>query len=853
VTVPSVCRLTLAAPTPARRIREHVTTGIALPRGQCRDAADLRLRRTTDGRVLALQARVLERWSDGSVRWALLDFQEDIEGSAPLELVVGTGQAEAPSGPVTVRTEGTRVTLTNDRVTLVVGPGPQFPFVEAACDGRRALAPDRSRLVVRQGASGESPLTVSSVEIEERGPLRAAVRLHGSTDGAAPLGITLRVEVFAGVAAARLRLVLHNPRPARHPGGYWELGDAGSVLLGHVGFEFALADDAGPIEVQCSLEPGGPFERFHPPFRLHQESSGQPNWQSRVHVNRHGRVPLRYRGYRLTAAVSEREGAHATPAAVVDRGTSRLTATSRLFWQVFPKAVEVTPDGALRIDLLPGGCDDLHEVQGGERMAHEFALVFGSEGPSAAEWLRAPAVVSVDPEWWALSGAVPDLVPVTEPEAPYERLVRAAVDGDDTFVHKRNAIDEYGWRHFGDFYADHENGPSPAGPLIVSHYNNQYDGLWGCLVQFMRSGDPRWWELACDLAAHVAHVDIYWTRGDKSAYNGGLFWHTQHYVDAGRSTHRCYPRAEGVNGGGPSIEQNYSSGLLLFHLMTGDPWSREAVLTLAQWSRDMDDGRRTVFRVLSQAPTGYASATGATDYHGPGRGPANAIQTFLNAYRLEGNREWMRQAEVLIHRCIHPLDEVSSRNLLDAERRWYYTVFLQALGRYLGLKSERGEEDGDWHYARASLLRYARWMATHEYPYLDKPEILEYPTETWAAQDMRKCEVFNLAAKYTAEAAERSTFIERARFFFRSSVDTLHRWPSHVWTRPTVLMLSYGYAHLWHEAHRGDLPLLPPSPALDFGVPAVFEPQRAIAMRRARRLAAAAMLAASIGALGLLL
>jgi hypothetical protein len=40
---------------------------------------------------------------------------------------------------------------------------------------------------------------------------------------------------------------------------------------------------------------------------------------------------------------------------------------------------------------------------------------------------------------------------------------------------------------------------------------------------------------------------------------------------------------------------------------------------------------------------------------------------------------------------------------------------------------------------------------------------------------------------------------------------------------------------------------------LDFGTPAVFEPQRAIAMRRARRLAAAAMLAASIGVLGLLL
>ena len=31
-------------------------------------------------------------------------------------------------------------------------------------------------------------------------------------------------------------------------------------------------------------------------------------------------------------------------------------------------------------------------------------------------------------------------------------------------------------------------------------------------------------------------------------------------------------------------------------------------------------------------------------------------------------------------------------------------------------------------------------------PVLDKPEMLEFPNETWAAQDMRKSEVFKFAA-----------------------------------------------------------------------------------------------------------
>ncbi len=59
-------------------------------------------------------------------------------------------------------------------------------------------------------------------------------------------------------------------------------------------------------------------------------------------------------------------------------------------------------------------------------------------------------------------------------------------------------------------------------------------------------------------------------------------------------------------------------------------------------------------------------------------------------------------------------------------------------------------------YARASLLHYARWMAEHEYPYLEKPEILEYPTETWAAQDMRKSEIFDYAARHTTGAERRA-------------------------------------------------------------------------------------------------
>ena len=44
-----------------------------------------------------------------------------------------------------------------------------------------------------------------------------------------------------------------------------------------------------------------------------------------------------------------------------------------------------------------------------------------------------------------------------------------------------------------------------------------------------------------ELAAHVVDIDLYHTTQDKSAYNGGMFWHTYHYGDADTATHRTFP------------------------------------------------------------------------------------------------------------------------------------------------------------------------------------------------------------------------------------------------------------------------------------------------------------------------
>ncbi|MFN7978437.1 MAG: hypothetical protein U0P30_09890 [Vicinamibacterales bacterium] len=134
-------------------------------------------------------------------------------------------------------------------------------------------------------------------------------------------------------------------------------------------------------------------------------------------------------------------------------------------------------------------------------------------------------------------------------------------------------------------------------------------------------------------------------------------------------------------------------------------------------------------------------------------------------------------------------------------------------------------------------------MATHEYFYLDKPEVLEFPTETWAAQDLRKAEVFDLAAYHAPSEALRARCVERARYFHARGIETLTASPVRTRTRPVVLLLSNGYARPWFERIVPQAPLGPATAAGTFGAPTAFEPQKRIAMRRLKVAAAAAAVA----------
>jgi hypothetical protein len=832
-----------------KRTHEPVTVGVPLPRGAVLPAAAIRLE-TKSGDVRDVQAQPLDFWPDGSIRWLLLDLIADADDGRFETAVLRIGNTpdsvessgDAPALRVVRLADGLEVTAGGAAFRLIEGHA--FPFAGVSIAGVEQLAATASGFqLIHQDRM--VTFVTSDVTVHQDGPLRAEIDLRArprEPRSQPCLEISARLEFFAGSAVVRAEFTIHNPQRARHSGGQWPLGDPGSVLI-HAA-ELTLSTSR-PLEgVRAAIEHGRNLEGFELPFNLHQESSGGEHWNSPVHRNRDAIVPLRFRGYRLQAAATARTGLRATPIVVAHTAAHPVAVAVPQFWQNFPQSIAVDGD-AIRIGFLPRDSSDRHELQGGERKSWRAVIAFGGDRASdpPLAWCHEPLALSPPADWHCATQAVPFLVPAGGgDDARYAALVDTALDVDRGFFAKREQFDEFGWRHFGDLPADHESAFQPPDQPFVSHYNNQYDPIAGFALHFLRTGDRRWYELMNDLARHVRDIDIYHTTEDKAAYNGGLFWHTYHYADAATSTHRTYP--QGLNaGGGPSAEHNYPTGLMLHYFLTGERASRDAAIELARWVLAMDDGRLTPFRWLASEATGHASATGSPDYHGPGRGAANSIVACRTAHRLTGDPTFAAKADELIRRCIHPLDDLEALNLRDTERRWYYTVFLQALGTYLAEKKERGERDQMFEYAQASLLHYARWMSAHERPYLDRPEVLEYPTETWAAQDLRKADVFWWAALH-APPEERDRFLERARFFFDYAVTTLTSMPTRHFTRPLVLVLTSGLRAGRPSGEPDRAAAEPALPSL-FPKRQPFVPQRAIALERAKWLlvAAAAMAA----------
>jgi hypothetical protein len=411
-------------------------------------------------------------WDDGSVRWANLEFLADLANHQSLFLRSYPEDSLQSLQPVC--TEPPQVELDQGRLkfALLDPVNPKFPslfFASLEITGSWGSttipldqAKSQTQVANRLGASFES---VGTLKLESL---------------ALPIEFQLRGKHWS-TGQIDLSLCIRNPNPADHPGGNWDLGNQGSVYIDDLSLHLFLDSSESTSKLLVRETFGATVQQAEKSIELFQASSGGKNWKSSNHIDRNRKIPMPFRGYRLCVDGAQSTAERATPYVAIESDGATLAVACNRFWQNFPTAIRANGK-TIEVGLLPKESGYEHELQGGEQKTFELAAYLGDAPANSLPldgYLSDPYAV-IDREYLESTGIFSEksLGPLEDSAGVlYEQLVRQAIEGDDSFFVKREKIDEYGWRHYGDVYGDHEavyhKGPTP----MISHYNNQYESL----------------------------------------------------------------------------------------------------------------------------------------------------------------------------------------------------------------------------------------------------------------------------------------------------------------------------------------------------------------------------------------
>jgi hypothetical protein len=640
------------------------------------------------------------------------------------------------------------------------------------------------------------------------------------------LNFSAEIIFYANEAYTKWSVTLHNPNSMVHSGGTWDLGNENSLHFTSFNAKISCKNTANCSYKLATDDTSNINTDWHENINkltIFQASSGGDNWQSNNHVNNQGVVPIEFNGYKISSnRANEEIKGRATPFVFIEQGeqvTSGLSVYIKDFWQKFPKSINVNENNVV-LGLFPEQAKDGFELQPGEKKTDTFYLSYSND-KEALSFIESPITASISAEYLAATKTVPFLT-ASNNEYDFNDIINDGLNSNNSFFHKRELIDEFGWRNFGDLYADHETLECDSNDELISHYNNQYDPLYGFLRQYLLTHDQRWLTLANDLADHVKNIDIYHTTQDKAEYNGGLFWHTDHYLPAETASHRTYSKhqkndayQDHAGGGGPGGQHCYTSGLMLHYFLTGEETSKNAVLQLTNWITNVYEGSGTLtdFLLAIKNKNRLDVKSVFTGKYPLDRGTGHYIFALIDSFELTGKQSYLDRASLVIKNTVHPEDDIKERSLDNVEECWFYTIFFQAVYRYLLVKQNNDQLDASFQYARASLQHFAIWMCEHEHPYLDKPDILEYPNHTWAAQDIRKANVLYMASYFANNQDVSAKCKTKADDIYNYVVKTFSEEPTRKFTRIlSILMQNHGVKSYVEQAE--DILLFSQKPTL---------------------------------------
>ncbi|MCG3181432.1 MAG: hypothetical protein BIFFINMI_03826 [Phycisphaerae bacterium] len=518
-----------------------VSTGVPLLPGQAMKTDDLRLITLTgDERptVLPAQFRVLARWwrADNSIRWVLVDTQIDVpaKGTATVYLTNAKLVGVAPEHPVVART-------TDDAIVVNTGPA-EFTldrkrfnlFKSVKVGGEELLDPAGCAGLIVEDTYGTKYLgsaDTASVDVIESGPMRVRVRARG-TNRPAEKGAgysrgmydyDIFLDFYAGSSTVKADVVLcNNPAESR---GDPTFEDASLVL------KLKTAPLVGFI-------PDGKTEKKFAPkagrsLLLYQDSNGANTWEVCQGYSGYGPAcdtgqcfhghTVTFRGYRIWDKAADAKLAPATQpednvvasgnqaegTVVAETAGNGLLLHVKNFWEQFPKSLEVSAAGTVRVGLFPREYRAVHYLDDASSKGHEvFLHFFAGSDPNAATqaamWDHA-AMLRPDMAQLAATGALTDLGPYDPPTAGLDKKPDNKYSYARKFTQDNYYGNCFGWQVFPDRWRT-LGGHSKRGARQPMEFDN-YLYLW------YTTGVRDWFDIGDGTGRHFRDVRAYRIEG----------------------------------------------------------------------------------------------------------------------------------------------------------------------------------------------------------------------------------------------------------------------------------------------------------------------------------------------------
>jgi len=580
--------------------RFPVASGVPFARGELGDIAHLRLL-GPDGTEVPVQPEVTARWPDGSIKWVLLRFlaRAGAQDTSTYTLEYGTEveRQEKPS-PLQVRLDGPHLTIDTGPLRVQFDREQSgFPtqvWRDAGAGGKwdRMIGDPGMGEVLRDDQGGRFTTfhPPEEIEVEEAGPVQAVVRVAGhylSPSREPFFTYVNRFVFYAGASFIRLYTTWGND---------WD------------GAEFATFQ---------SLD-------FHLPLAGGEEgrggkgNGGGPTWtvglgERQTHT---GQGPfqlqqLRDDSYTLTPPVPGVQAHRADGWLDVSQGGQGVAVAGRDFWQLYPKALEASEAG-LTVGLCPDfpegtydGGSKLEEikwyyyllggrykVRRGMQKQHELLLYFhGGDAVRAgvaelARIFQEPLLAVCPPERYCDTGVFGEILPATTGRWPeYEEVCEQVYR--NTVAH-RDEGHEFGLLNFGDQWGERR----------VNWANGEYDHHHAFLMQFIRTGDRRWYFLGEKAARHAIDVDTC----HYGPHRGGEWIHAMGH--SGGYFTEPY-QGEGIPEGGFSVSHTWTEGFCDWYFLSGDRTALENAVLVADYydtaylnNYDWDNARTNGWHLL---------------------------------------------------------------------------------------------------------------------------------------------------------------------------------------------------------------------------------------------------------------